>query len=438
MIATAPIELTTEEPLVGGKASVWAHVDEEGRLVLPPEVAARLGLVPGAQVRLEETKNGLKLHRPITHLAKVYIEPTDACNIACRTCFRNDWDVPMGRMSEETFAAILRGLEACDPIPTVYFGGIGEPLFHKRTTAWVAQAKALGARVELITNGTLLTEKRSRELIEAGLDMLWVSIDGASPESYADIRLGAELPNVLANLERFHRLRMTMHTGTFWHRPKPALGIAFVAMKRNIRDLPAVLRLAQRFGALHVSVSNVLPVTPDLEQEILYRHTLRAVNYWHSEQIPEVSLPKMDFNEETRDVLYQVFNSGFSVTFAGNEWGSNNDVCGYIESGSMTIAWNGDVSPCWPLMHTHVGYLRGRRRVSYRHVIGNVRERSLLDLWFDPEYMAYRRRVQSFAFAPCTTCGGCDLILTNEEDCLGNEYPVCGACLWAQGIVQCP
>jgi hypothetical protein len=89
-------------------------------------------------------------------------------------------------------------------------------------------------------------------------------------------------------------------------------------------------------------------------------------------------------------------------------------------------------------MHTHVGYLRGRRRVSYRHVIGNVRERSLLDLWLDPEYMAYRRRVQSFAFAPCTTCGGCDLILTNEEDCLGNAYPVCGACLWAQGIVQCP
>jgi len=64
-----------------------------------------------------------------------------------------------------------------------YFGGIGEPLFHPRTVEWVAQAKAAGARVELITNGTLLTEKRSRQLIDAGLDLLWVSIDGASPLS---------------------------------------------------------------------------------------------------------------------------------------------------------------------------------------------------------------------------------------------------------------
>jgi len=37
-----------------------------------------------------------------------------------------------------------------------------------------------GARspVELITNATLLTEKMSQELIDLGLDMLWVSLDG--------------------------------------------------------------------------------------------------------------------------------------------------------------------------------------------------------------------------------------------------------------------
>jgi len=32
--------------------------------------------------------------------------------------------------------------------------------------------------------------------------------------------------------------------------------------------------------------------------------------------------------------------------------------------------------------------------MSHRHVVGNVRERSLLDLWLDPSYVAYRERVQ--------------------------------------------
>ncbi len=414
------------------KTSSWAHVDEQGRLVLPPEVAARLGLVPGAQVRLEDTANGLRLHRPVTHLAKVYIEPTDNCNIACRTCFRNAWDEPMGRMSEATFAAFLDGLAELDSKPMVYFGGIGEPLFHRRTPEWIARVKALGARVEMITNGTMLTEKRSRELVDAGLDLLWVSIDGATPESYADVRLGAELPAVVANLERFGHLRKGMY------RPKPELGIAFVAMKRNIADLPAVITLAKHLRAHHFSVSNVLPVTAELQEEVLYKRTLRSLTYMPSCHVPRLSLPKMDFDEYTRDALFQAFNSGFSVSYAGNEWANSNDVCNYIESGSMTVAWNGNVSPCWPLMHTQTSYLHGKPRQSLAHVIGNVREKSLTDLWLDPDYVAYRTRVHSFGFPPCTYCGGCDMSLSNQEDCIGNTFPACGGCLWAQGVVQCP
>jgi MoaA/NifB/PqqE/SkfB family radical SAM enzyme len=437
MPVTETIALTPA-PTVSSKKSEWAYVDAEGRLVLPPEMAAQLGLVPGAQLRVEEGTNSLRLHRPLNHLAKVYVEPTDACNIECVTCFRNNWNEPMGRMSEATFEAILDGLSRLDSTPTVYFGGIGEPLVHRRTIEWVARAKQIGTRVEMITNGTLLTEKRSRELIEAGLDLLWVSIDGASPESYADVRLGAELPTVIANLERFKRLRVMVNGNISWHAPKPELGIAFVAMRRNIADLPAVLNLARRLGAMRFSVSNVLPVTEDLQEERLYTKALRSLAYIPSSQVPRLSLPKMDFNELTQDALVQAFNSGFSVSYAGNSWGGANDVCNYVENGSMTIAWNGDVSPCWPLMHSHTSYLHGKVRQSQRHTVGNVRESGLLDLWLDPEYVSYRQRVQSFAFPPCTFCGGCDMSESNVEDCFGNEFPACGGCLWAQGVVQCP
>ena len=329
-------------------------------------------------------------------------------------------------------SAILDGLKELETLPTVYFGGIGEPLFHRRTAEWIAQVKALGARVEMITNGTLLTEKRCRQLIDAELDMIWVSIDGASPESYADVRLGAELPNVIENLKRLRSMRKA------FYKPKPEIGVAFVAMKRNIDDLPNVLKLARQLGASQFSVSNVLPINEEMQDERLYTETLRSVTYMPGGRAPHLSLPKIDFNETTRDALFKAFNSGYNVSYAGSNWGGDNDVCNYIESGSMTVAWNGNVSPCWPLMHTHSSYLHGKARVSKQHLIGNVRERSLTDLWLDPDYVAYRKRVQSFAFPPCTFCGGCDMSVANEEDCFSNEYPTCGGCLWAQGVIQCP
>ena len=412
--------------------TIWAEVDEHGRLVMPAEVAARYGLTPGARMRIEETGNNMRLHRASTHLAKVYIEPTNRCNITCRTCMRNIWDEKLGKMSEETFARILDGLQGISPKPLVFFGGLGEPLFHPKTIEMVERVKALGAPVELITNGILLNTERSRRLIDAGLDALWVSLDGAKPESYEDVRLGAEMPRVLENIETFCSLRR--HT----FRPMPELGVNFVAMKRNIADLPDVLSLARRLGARRFMVSNVLPYDAEMQKETLYTKSLIDIAYMPSQWLPRLNMPKMDIDDQTRDAFIGALRSGWNVTFAGNNLGGANDVCTFIESGSTTVGWDGSVSPCIPLMHTHTTFLRQRKRLVRRHVIGNLAERGLIDLWNDPGYVAYRERVQSFAFAPCSFCGGCDMVDSNEEDCLGNVFPACGGCLWAQALIQCP
>jgi MoaA/NifB/PqqE/SkfB family radical SAM enzyme len=414
--------------------TAWAEVDENGRLIIPPEVARQYGLNPGSRIRLDEGQNFVRMHRPVTHLTKVYIEPTVSCNLDCITCFRNAWDQPIGRMTEETFESIINGLKQMDPVPGVYFGGIGEPLFHQKTIEWIRRIKQeLGVKVELITNGTILTEKKSRELIDAGLDTLWVSLDGATPDSFADVRMGAELPAIIDNLKRLFKMRKGGHF------PKPEIGVAFVAMKRNINDLPKIIKLGHTFGAKYYSVSNVQPPTEDMQNDRLYLRTMRNIAYLPSPMLPRLSLPKMDFNEDTQAALMETFNSGCNISFAGNNWGGANDVCNFVESGTMSIAWTGDVSPCWPLMHTHMSYLHGKPRLSKKHVVANVREKTLEEIWLDPEYLAYRERLHNFIFAPCTFCGGCDLSETNEEDCLGNTaFPVCGGCLWAQGIIQCP
>jgi MoaA/NifB/PqqE/SkfB family radical SAM enzyme len=411
---------------------VWAEVDEQGRLILPAEVVEAYGLFPGTRARIELEKNNLRLHRPANHLAKIYLEPTNRCNIDCRTCMRQGWDTKLGRMSEQTFQRLLDSVAQIWPRPTIFFGGLGEPLFHPRTIEMVGRLKELGAEVELITNATLLDEERSRGLIAAGLDTLWVSIDGASPESYADVRLGAELPNVIKNLRRFKRLRPPAH------RPKPAIGIAFVAMKRNLADLPQVLALGRSLGAKQFMVSNVLAHTEEMAQETLYNRVLSDIAYLPSAWLPEVNLPKIEINGQTHEPFFEALNKKLNVTYAGNNFGGANDVCVFIESGSTAVGWDGRVSPCPPLLYDHIQYLNGWRRLSKHHIVGDLDETDLLSIWRDAEYVAYRERVQSFAFPPCTFCGGCDLLDSNEEDCLGNDFPVCGGCLWAQAVIRCP
>lgn len=415
-----------------GKPTVWAEVDEEGRLVMPPELAVRYGLQPGARVRLDEENNHVRVHRPVSHLAKIYVEPSLRCNLACRTCVRNTWAEEGGDMSGETFAAILDSACAVSPAPEIFFGGLGEPLIHRQIAGWISEARGLGAHVELITNGTMLTERRGRQLIDAGLDVIWVSIDGATPESYADVRLGAELPRVVENVRRFRKMRPG------GHRPRPEIGVVFVAMQRNIHELPDVLRLARSLGAKRFMTSNILPYDEALQKETLYDETLRSVTYMSSPWHAKLNLPRMEIDDRTEDALLRAFDSDYNVTFAGNSLGGASDVCTFIESGTISVGWDGSVAPCLPLLHTHVSYLHGKERLNRRHVLGNVRERDLTAIWQDLEYVAYRERVQSFAFAPCTFCGGCELSESNEEDCLGNGFPACGGCLWAQGVIQCP
>ena len=414
------------------KKTLWAEVDDNGRLILPPEIAQQYGIKPGAQLRLDADTNSVRLHRPVSHLAKVYLEPTNRCNLDCITCIRHSWDAEFGQMSADTFARILASLAEIGPPLTVFFGGFGEPLAHPHTIDMIRQVKELGLTVEMITNGTLLDEKRSKALIAAGLDTLWVSIDGSRPESFADVRLGAELPTVLANLRRFRQLRPAAH------KPSPAVGINFVAMKRNIADLPEVLNLGKRLGASKFAVSNVLPYTEQMAQEILYEKTLTSITYLPSPWLRTLSLPKMDFNELTGEALLKAFSSGYNVTFAGNNLGGANNVCTFIESGSLTVGWNGRLAPCTPLLYEHTGYLRGYERLSHPHFIGDIHQQTLLEMWQDPAYEEYRDRVQRFAFAPYTYCGGCDLSRDNDTDCFDNVAPACGGCLWAQAVIQCP
>jgi MoaA/NifB/PqqE/SkfB family radical SAM enzyme len=407
----------------------YLTVGQRGELIVPRAIASRYGLTPGSKVFVEEGRDNLLLHRPVTRLARVYIEPTNRCNLECRTCLRNVWDEPAGSMSEATFSRIVEGLKGFPGPPEVSFGGFGEPLSHPDIVAMVRRVKESGARVELITNGVQLDEERARELIESGLDFLWVSLDGASPDSYADVRLGAALPQILANLRQLRVLKYRLGSRT------PHLGVAFVAMKRNLAELPKVAELAARLGAKELMVTNVYPYSAELKEEILYR---KSMWNWANGHAPPAALPRMDEAEETVRAVGGLMLQSGCLQAPGMQLVRPADTCPFVERGSTSIRWDGQVSPCLPLLHAHSSYLGDTLRRNQAWSAGSVRERDLAAIWMDPSYLALRERLREFDFSPCTTCNSCEMAESNREDCFGNVPPACGGCLWAQGFIQCP
>ena len=384
------------------------QVDAQGRLVVPAELAGRFGLQPGARVSVDEGPHGLLLRRPITHLSRVYVEP-------------------LGRMSETTFQLVLDGLRSFRPLPLVFFGGFGEPLTHPDIFRMIREVKQLGTVVELITNGTLLDEDLVLALLESEPDTLWVSVDGTADCGHAGAGSDGELNGILSKVRRLQLKKLERK------RKLPQVGLAFVAMRANVAEFPELLRWGLRHHVRKYSVSNLLPHTSELKEKILFRRSLYNLNFG-----AEVELPRLDYDEDTLGLLQAVLREDALPLIEEKASQRRRDSCPFVQKGSTSIRWDGQVSPCLPLLHTHESYLADRKRRVESHCIGSLAEHSLQAIWQDPAYTALRSRLLDFDFSPCSWCNSCDFPDANREDCFGSPAPACGGCLWAQGFIRCP
>ncbi len=105
---------------------------------------------------------------------------TYACNIKCRFCYAGCTQAKKtDKLGLEGFKKILDIIRYEAEVPSVSFTG-GEPTTYPNLTALVQYAaKQNNMRVNLITNGTLITKKLAKELAHAGLSSAQVSIESA-------------------------------------------------------------------------------------------------------------------------------------------------------------------------------------------------------------------------------------------------------------------
>ncbi len=151
-------------------------------------------------------------------LKRLYFEPTSHCNLNCSMCFRNTWfGETHCEMPLDLYKKVINDLPPT--VESFVFGGMGEPLFHKDIVEMVQLAAERVSSVELLTNGTLLDASMSRALIDAGLSMLWVSMD--SFESNEGLSYGGHenFSSVQENLAAFNELRGTTRRSRSWASP---------------------------------------------------------------------------------------------------------------------------------------------------------------------------------------------------------------------------
>jgi MoaA/NifB/PqqE/SkfB family radical SAM enzyme len=178
------------------------------------------------------------------------VEVTGACNLRCRMCIVR-YRPALDRSASMSFAEFRRLFDALPEVREVRLQGIGEPLMAPDIFRMVAYASEHGASAGFNTNGTLLTRRNAERLIDAGLDWLCISLDGASKETYEYVRDRARWEVVERNIANFVSL-MHDRGATL-----PHLSLVMVLMRRNLHDLPGLVARAAQWGIPRIFVQGL-------------------------------------------------------------------------------------------------------------------------------------------------------------------------------------
>ena len=173
----------------------------------------------------------------------VQIEPVGQCNLRCQMCpiqFRVDGP-PHGPPAFMPFARFAALVDGFPELRELHLQGLGEPMMHPRFFDMVEYAVARGIAVSTNSNLTLLNARKAERCVTSGLGWLHVSIDGATPETYARIRVRSRLDRVLRNLDLLLDARRRLGSD------HPHLRMVMVIMRQNLHELPALVRLAHRW-----------------------------------------------------------------------------------------------------------------------------------------------------------------------------------------------
>lgn len=178
----------------------------------------------------------------VRHLPYLFrADPTTRCTLACPYCWRTqEPPLPTADLSLETFTA-----EFAPFTSTCLLAGFqmfGEPTLNPNLPEMIRFAHRANVATYVSTNLQMPTHDIIDQLLDSGLDLLTVAVDGISETTYQQMKPGGDFGLLMSNLDYlFTQRRRLMHT--------PRIGLQVLVTAINEPELAAIGDLAHKMGA---------------------------------------------------------------------------------------------------------------------------------------------------------------------------------------------
>lgn len=173
-----------------------------------------------AEVKSSVDKNRTVLREavPLDSPLSMYIEPTRYCNFKCFYCMHSTRGCADGQLAQSGFgiahmdmdfySRLVQDIMLFPTVPKrVCFSGLGEPLMNKKLPEMIKMLRNAGfeGRIDVISNGSLLTPEMSDALIEAGISRIQISVQGLTTEKYKEIcKVPVDIEELKNNIKYFY------------------------------------------------------------------------------------------------------------------------------------------------------------------------------------------------------------------------------------------
>ncbi len=163
---------------------------------------------------------------------KITIEVCSECNLECVMCHQPSMKRAKGVMPYETWVKCADEIARESPDTECWFSFCGEPLLEPDLLCRVlSYGKAVGlTSLNINTNGMLLTPEVVRLVLDTGVDVIVIGIDGFTRETYERIRVGGDKKVLYANIEDLLRERSRRRANT-------EIQVQFIEMEENQKEL---------------------------------------------------------------------------------------------------------------------------------------------------------------------------------------------------------
>jgi radical SAM protein with 4Fe4S-binding SPASM domain len=296
----------------------------------------------------------------------VQIEVSSKCNLRCPSCSLSREPAAGRNLSPVEFATILNRLSFRPSL--ISLNGIGEPLVNPNFFDLLDYLVARGIGCTFFTNGTLLTERVSKEIFaRPNVHFVGISCDGATKETFERLRFGADFAGWKASVRAFVReasrrqqnpVQVTMST---------------VVSSRNKDELGSLVELAADLGFPSVQFSQVFP---------------------HDEVAASMALTEEQCVAlDRRGLIVLGKQRGVAVSFSPEHWKVPRGLNCFQPWEYVQISAEGDVLPCCVVVGS-----------GSAPVMGNLLRQSFSDVWSGPRFRQFRQSSARFKNPFCACC----------------------------------